>query len=140
MLFTIIKTLNYVMIFIHKWIIKSFDLCAFNLFFTKKPKNRRLTFFWQKRIQAFFFWPKNLSFCKKSKKSNERIWRKLGKMAKNDRKQAKNRCSDFFWKKNFCYFFVTYQGLTRCKKSKKSNERILRLGEQTNERTDKRKD
>ena len=35
MLFTIIKTLNNVNSFIYMWIIKSFDLCAFNLFFTK---------------------------------------------------------------------------------------------------------
>ena len=56
-------------------------------------------------------------------------------MAKNDKKRPVDTVSDFFWKKIFCYFFVTYQGLTRCKKSKKSNERILRSGERTNERT-----
>ena len=55
-------------------------------------------------------------------------------MAKNDKKRPVDTVSDFFWKKIFCYFFVTYQGLTPCKKSKKSNERILRSGERTDER------
>ena len=56
-------------------------------------------------------------------------------MAKNGQKVAENGPKHFFWKKLFCYFFVTYQGLTRCKKSKKSNERILRSGVQTDGRT-----
>ena len=60
-------------------------------------------------------------------------------MAKNGQKVAENGPKHFFWKKLFCYFFVTYQGLTRCKKSKKSNERILRSGERTNERTELRR-
>ena len=47
-------------------------------------------------------------------------------MAKNGQKVAENGPKHFFGKKLFCYFFVTYQGLTRCKKSKKSNVRILR--------------
>ena len=55
-------------------------------------------------------------------------------MAKNGQKVAKNGQKHFFWKKIFCYFFITYQGLTRCRKSKKSNERILRSGGRTNER------
>ena len=69
-----------------------------------------------------------------------RILRKLEKMAKNDKKRPVDTVSDFFWKKFFCYFFVTYQGLTRCKKSKKSNEQILRSGERTDERTNERTD
>ena len=59
-------------------------------------------------------------------------------MVKNGQKVAENGPKHFFWKKIFCYFFVTYQGLTRCKKSKKSNERILRSGERTDERKDER--
>ena len=59
-------------------------------------------------------------------------------MAKNGQKKAKNRPKHFFWKKLFCYFFITYQDLTHCKKSKKSNERILRSGERTEGRKDER--
>ena len=59
-------------------------------------------------------------------------------MAKNGQKVAENGPKHFFEKKLFRYFFVTYQGLTRCKKSKKSNERILRSGERTNGRTNER--
>ena len=61
-------------------------------------------------------------------------------MAKNGQKKAKNRPKHFFWKKLFCYFFVTYQGLTPCKKLKKSNEQILRSGVRTNGRTNGRTD
>ena len=60
-------------------------------------------------------------------------------MVKNGQKVAENGPKHFFWKKNFCYFFVTYQGLTRCKKSKKSNERILRSGLRMNGHTNKGK-
>ena len=60
-------------------------------------------------------------------------------MAKIGQKMAKNRPTHFFWKKLFCYFFITYQGLTPCKKSKKSKERILRSGVRTDEITDKGK-
>ena len=64
--------------------------------------------------------------------------KKWSKRAENGQKRAKNVKKHFFWKKLFCYFFITYQELTRCKKSKNSNERILRSGERTNERTDGR--
>ena len=59
-------------------------------------------------------------------------------MVKNGQKVAENGPKHFFRKKIFCYFFVTYQGLTRYKKSKKSNERILRSGERTEGRKDER--
>ena len=64
--------------------------------------------------------------------------KKWSKRAENGRKRAKNVKKHFFWKKLFCYFFITYQELTRWKKSKNSNERILRSGERTNERTNGR--
>ena len=60
-------------------------------------------------------------------------------MAKNGQKMAKNETKHFFWKMIFSYFFITYQGLTPCKKSKKSKERILRSGVRTNGLTDKGK-
>ena len=62
-------------------------------------------------------------------------------MVKNGQKLSKNvqkSAKAFFWKKLFGYFFITYQGLTPCKKQKKSNERILRSGVRTNGRTDGR--
>ncbi len=59
-------------------------------------------------------------------------------MVKNAQKMAENETKHFFWKIIFSYFFITYQGLTPCRKLKKSNERILRSGVQTDGRTDER--
>ena len=58
-------------------------------------------------------------------------------MAKNGQKVAENGQKHFFWKKKCLLFFHRYffQGLTRCRKSKKSNERILRSGGRTDEWT-----
>ena len=61
-------------------------------------------------------------------------------MAKNGQKMAENETKHFFWKIIFSYFFITYQGLTPCKKLKRSNERILRSGGRTDGRTDERTD
>ena len=61
-------------------------------------------------------------------------------MAKNGQKMAENETKHFFWKIIFSYFFITYQGLTPCRKLKKSNERILRSGVQTDGRTNGRTD
>ena len=47
----------------------------------------------------------------KIKGKNGRKWPKMTK------KWLKMDQDIFFWKKLFCYFFITYQGLTPCKKS-----------------------
>ena len=103
--FTIINTLNNANSFIYMQIIISFDLCAFNLFFYKKDQKSLFSIFFSKPDSVIFFLPKNLSWCKKSKKSNEWILRKIEKMVKNDKKRPINTASDFFWKNGFHHFF-----------------------------------
>ena len=116
----------------------------------KLAKFRPRHFFQEKQIQSTFSKYTELPQIRKLKNSHEQFFSKFtikskngqkwSKMAKNDQKVAENGPKHFFSKKICCYFFVTYQGLTRCKKSKKSNERILRSGERTEGRTEGRTD
>ena len=108
-------------------------------------KFRARHFFQEKQIQSTFSKYTELPWIRKLKNFHEQFFSKFTVKSKNGqnwpkmaKKWPKMDQSIFFGKKKFCYFFVTYQGLTRCKKSKKSNERILRSGERTNERTDER--
>ena len=80
------------------------------------------------------------------KNSHEQFFGKFTIKSKNGKngqkwpKSGRKWAKAFFLEIFFLLFFVTYQGLTHCKKSKKSNERILRSGERTEGRKEGRTD